>query len=104
MTDWNGTMKVSWRLGVLITIVVSVVGGAVWAGRFTERVDNMSRELITILYYSQQVGVKVALLKEQQAADDVGDQAVEKRLEQIEQVLVRIEGLLQRNLRKGGYQ
>jgi len=46
------------------------------------------------------MGVKVALLKEQEAADAVGDQAVEKRLEQIERVLVRIENLLQLNLRR----
>ena len=92
-------MQISWRLGILVAIIGSVLGGAVWGGRFTERVDNMSRELSTLTSYSQIMGVKVALLKEQEAADAVGDQAVEKRLEQIERVLVRIENLLQLNLR-----
>ncbi len=100
LNDRNGMMRVPWRLGVIVTIAGSIVAGAFWAGGFTDSVTSMKLEVKKLTNYSQSVGAKVDLLREQQAADDVGDQAVEKRLEQIERVLVRIENLLQMNLRR----
>ncbi len=94
MSDWDGTVQISWRLGVLVAIVGTIVGGAFWAGRFTNRVDDMSGTLITLSAYSRTMGLKVDQLRERQAADIVGDLAVERRLMKIEDVLVRIEDLI----------
>lgn len=90
----NGTIQVSWRLGVVVALLGSIIGGAFWAGRFTNRIDSMSQEIVSIVKFSQTMGLKVDVLRELEAADNVGDKAVEKRLEQIERVLVRIETLL----------
>ena len=94
MPDWNGTVKITWRLGVLAAIAGTIVGGVFWAGRFTERVDDMGLALVNLRGDSQTMGRKVDLLREYQVADDVGDRAVEQRLEKIEDVLVRIEDLI----------
>ena len=97
MEHWdvdNGTIQVSWRLGVVVAIIGSIVGGAFWAGRFTDRVDNMDRSIVKLTNFSQIMGVKVDVLRQLEAADAVGDEAVEKQLEQIQRVLVRIETLL----------
>ncbi len=95
----NGTIQVSWRLGVVAAVAGSIIGGAFWAGRFTDRVDNMDRSIATLTGYSQIMGVKVDVLRELEAADAVGDEAVEKQLEQIQRVLVRIETLLRARVR-----
>jgi len=95
----NGTIQISWRLGVVVAVVGSIVGGAFWAGRFTDRVDNMDRSISKLSSLSQIMGVKVDVLRELEAADEVGDAAVEKQLEQIQRVLVRIETLLRANVR-----
>jgi len=99
MSDWDGTVKVSWRLGVLVAILGSVIGGAFWAGRFTDRVDNMEESIATYSAYSRAMGLRVNILRELEAADSVGDKAVEKRLERIERALVRIESLLRSEVR-----
>ena len=98
----NGTIQVSWRLGVVITVVGSIIGGAFWVGRFTGRIDDITASIITLTTYSQKMGVKVDLLRERQVADDVGDQSVERRLVRIEGVLVRIEELIRERYRQDG--
>ncbi len=105
MTDWDGTVQVSWRLGVLVAIVGTIVGGAFWAGRFTSRVDDMTAAIKTLTIYSQDMGARVDLLRELQVADDVGDKSVQRRLEKIEDVLVRIEDLIRERYSRdrGGY-
>ncbi len=94
MQDWNGTVKVSWRIGVLFAIVTTIVGGSFWAGRFTNRVDDMSSTLVNLKGYSQTMGKKVDLLRERQVADEVGDISVKYRLDTIDTALTRIEDLL----------
>jgi hypothetical protein len=101
MSDWNGTIRITWRLGVLAAITGTVVGGAFWAGRFTSRVDDMTVALETLTVYSRGMGVKVGRLREQQVADVVGDKSVERRLARIEGVLVRIEDLIRVKYRRG---
>ena len=96
MSDWDGTIKVSWRLGVLAAIFGTVIGGAFWAGRFTSRVDDVDIRLTTLTSFSQNMGIRVDLLREHAVADDVGDKAVERRLERIENILSRIEDLVRR--------
>ena len=100
MTEWDGTVKVSWRLGVLAAIIGTIVGGAFWAGRFTNRVDVISSSHMILAKASQDMGLQVDRLREQQAADEVGDLAVERRLKQIENVLVRIEILIRNRYRQ----
>ncbi len=95
----NGTIQVSWRLGVVVALLGSMIGGAFWAGRFTDRVDNMDRSITSLKTFSQTMGVKVDVLRQLEAADAVGDAAVEKQLEQIQRVLVRIETLLRARVR-----
>ncbi len=105
MSDWNGTVQISWRLGVLVAIIGTIVGGAFWAGRFTSRVDDMTVTLRTLTTYSQNMGIRVDRLREQQVADQVGDKSVERRLGKIEDVLVRIEDLIRERYtrERGGY-
>ena len=102
----NGTIKLTWRLGVVVAVSGSIIGGAFWAGRFTSRVDKVDINLKALTSVSQTMGVKVDLLRERAAADAVQDIAVERRLRKIEDVLVRIEELIreryQRNQR--GYE
>jgi hypothetical protein len=94
MTDWNGGVRITWRLGVLIAITGTIVGGAFWAGRFTSRVDDIGGSLRLLTTYSQNMGLKVDQLRERNAADIVGDAAVRQRLGKIEDSLVRIEDLI----------
>ncbi len=100
MNNWNGTVKISWRLGVLAAIIGTIVGGAFWAGRFTSQVEDMNVSLKNLTGFSRSMGIRVDRLRERQVADDVGDQAVERRLEKIEDVLVRIEDLLRVRYRR----
>ncbi len=100
MSDWNGTVKITWRLGVLVAIIGTVVGGAFWAGRFTSRVDDMTVTITALSSYSHGMGVKVDRLREHQVADVVGDKSVERRLARIEGVLVRIEDLIREKYRR----
>lgn len=97
MNSWNGTVKISWRLGVLVAIVGTIIGGSFWAGRFTSRVDDMNLSISSLTSYSQNMGAKVDLLRERQAADTVGDLDVRRRLGKIEISLVRIEGLIRQS-------
>ena len=94
MPDRNGTLKISWRLGVLVAIIGTIIGGSFWAGRFTSQVEDMNLSLKNLQGYSRSMGIRVDRLREFQVADDIKDQAVERRLEKIEDVLVRIEDLL----------
>ena len=101
MINGEGTITLSWRLGVLVAILSTLIGGAFWAGNFTSRIDNMSKSLTNLSTYSTNMGIKVDLLRELDAADNVGDKAVERRLERTEKVLVRIEMLLRTRNRQG---
>jgi len=98
MPDRNGTLKISWRLGVIVAIVGTIIGGSFWAGGFTSQVEDIGGSLRALTNYSQNMGLKVDQLRERQAADTVGDAAVRRRLVRIEDALVRIEDLL-----RGGY-
>ncbi len=93
-------LKVPWRLGIVVTLVGSIITAAFWAGDFSRKVANMRKDINGLSAYSQTMGLKVDVLMEREAADDVGDRALEKRLEQIERVLVRIENLLQRSIER----
>jgi len=97
MSEWNGTFRLSWRLGVVISLSGAILTGTYFAGGFITRAGMLEGELLELKLYSQEMGLQVGKLLALDAADNAGDRAVEARLEKIEDVVVRIENWTRTN-------
>ena len=94
--DRNG-VRISWRLGVIVTLAAGAFTGVWWAGGFAQEVQDMQSRILENEEFSETMGVQVYRLDRRAAAAEATTRGLEKRLDSIDRALARIESKIDRN-------